>query len=77
MKVEKIRESKTNITLILSIAGTKMMAGDKLFEKGIEISKYIRFAYKNDRIHIILDTIKLERHWLFTMVDFLQKVLQA
>lgn len=73
--VEKIKESKTNVTLILSQKGSQKVAGDDLFQKGIEISKYIRFAYKNDRIHIILDTIKLEKHWLYTMVDFLQKVI--
>ncbi len=73
--VEKIKENKTNVTLILSQKGTKMVAGDELFKSGIEISKYIRFAYRNDRIHIILDTIKLEKHWLYTMVDFLQKVV--
>jgi transcription-repair coupling factor (superfamily II helicase) len=75
LKVEKIKESKTNITLILSLEGTKEMSGDNLFKTGLEISKYIRFAFKQDRIHIILDTIKLDRHWLYTMVDFLQSVL--
>jgi len=73
--VEKIVESKTNITLILSIEATKDIAGDKMFRSGIEISSYIRFAYKKDRINIILDTIKLDKHWLFTMVDFLHKIV--
>lgn len=76
LQVEKIQENKTSVTLIISMDGSKKLAGDEIFQKGIEISKYIRFAYKRDRIHIILDTIKLERHWLFTMVDFLQNILQ-
>ncbi|MBN2540369.1 MAG: transcription-repair coupling factor [Bacilli bacterium] len=75
MNVEKIIENKTNITLVLSIEGSKDVAGDRLFQSGLEISRYIRFAYKRDRIHIILDTLKLDRHWLFTMVDFLQQVV--
>ena len=76
ISVEKIQENKTNITLILSPEGTKMMAGDDLFKSGINISKYIRFAYKRERIHIILDTIKLDRHWLYTMVEFLQEIVK-
>ncbi|MCK4552238.1 MAG: transcription-repair coupling factor [Tenericutes bacterium] len=72
--VEKIQENKTNVTLILTSAASKEAAGDNLFKSGIEISKYIRFAFKKDKIQIILDTIKLDKHWLFTMVDFLQKV---
>lgn len=76
LNVEKITENKTNVTLMLSIEGSKLIAGDTLFQKGIEISKYIRFAYKKGRIHIILDTVKLDKHWLFTMVDFLQRIVE-
>ncbi len=75
IQVEKIIENKTNISLILTIEGTLAVAGDKIFKSGVEISRYIRFAYKKDRIHIILDTIKLDRHWLYTMVEFLQSVV--
>jgi len=76
LQVEKIQENKTSVTLVISMEGSKQLAGDQIFQKGMEISKYIRFAYRRDRIHIILDTIKLERHWLFTMVDFMQKILK-
>ena len=72
--IEKMIESKTNITLIVSEEGTKRLAGDKLFTSGIKISKYLRFAYKQERINIVLDTIKLERHWLFTMCEFLEGI---
>ena len=72
---EKIIENKTNITLVLTEDASKNIAGDNLFKSGIDISNHIRFAFKRNRIHIILDTIKLERHWLYTMVDFLQKVV--
>jgi transcription-repair coupling factor (superfamily II helicase) len=73
---EKIQERKTNITLILSEKSTKQIAGDKLFAAGIKISKFIRFALKNNRIHIILDTVGLDRHWLYTMVGFLESITQ-
>jgi transcription-repair coupling factor (superfamily II helicase) len=73
--VEKIIENKTNVTLILSMEGSRRIAGDALFQSGLEISRYIRFAYKKEKINIILDTLKLEKHWLYTMVDFLQNVV--
>ncbi len=59
----------------MSIEGSKNIAGDDLFKFGLEISSLIRFAYKKDRIHIILDTLKLEKHWIYTMVEFLQSVV--
>ncbi|MCK7486685.1 MAG: hypothetical protein MZU97_15120 [Bacillus subtilis] len=55
--------------------GSKRIAGDRLFRAGNETSNFIRFAYKEDRIHVILDTIRLQRHWLYTMVEFLERIL--
>jgi transcription-repair coupling factor (superfamily II helicase) len=74
LDIEKIKDSKAKRTLIVSKEGTKKMAGDHIFKSGIDVSKDIRFAYKNDQIHIILDTLNLEKHWLFTMVEFLDKI---
>ena len=76
LDIEKVKDSKSKRTLIVSKKGTKKMAGDQIFKTGMNVSKDIRFAYKNDQIHIILDTVKLEKHWLFTMVDFLDKIVQ-
>ncbi len=74
LDIEKINESKTNITLIISEEGTKKLAGDKLFSTGMKISKFLRFTYKENKIHIILDTIQLDKHWLYTMCEFLELI---
>lgn len=74
INIEKIKENITSKTLIVSKEGTKKMAGDQLFKSGIEVSNHIRFLYKNDQIYIIIDTINLEKHWLFTAVEFLDKI---
>ncbi len=74
--VEKIVESKTNISLIVSEEGTNKLAGDMLFTTGMTVSKYLRFAYKQNKINIILDTVHLDRHWLYTMCDFLELIVK-
>lgn len=76
LDIDKIQESKTNITLIVSEESSSTLAGDKIFSSGLKVSPYLRFAYKKNHIHFILDTIELDRHWLFTMVEFLDKVLK-
>jgi len=76
LSIEKIKETKSKRTLIVSKEGTKKMAGDKIFKQGIDVSNHIRFQYKNEQIHIILDTVDLDNHWLFTMVEFLDKINQ-
>jgi transcription-repair coupling factor (superfamily II helicase) len=75
LEVEKITETKTNISLTISEEGSKKMAGDELFSSGMKVSDYLRFSYKDNKIHIILDTVGLEKHWLFTMVEFLESIL--
>ncbi|MBU0997507.1 MAG: transcription-repair coupling factor [Firmicutes bacterium] len=72
--IEKISESKTNITLIVSVMGSKKIAGEDVFTSGMHISPYLRFAYKNEKIRFILDTIELNKHWLYTMVEFLDSL---
>jgi transcription-repair coupling factor (superfamily II helicase) len=74
LDIEKIKDNKTSKTLIVSKKGTKKLAGDQIFQSGLDVSKDIRFSYKNEQIHIILDTINLEKHWIFTMVKFLDQI---
>ena len=74
--VEKIIETKSNITLILSEEGTTNIAADNMFKKSLDITKDFRFEYKKNKIRIILETINLDRHWLFTMVEFLEKIVE-
>jgi len=75
LDVVKIQETKTNITLTISEEGSKTIAGDELFVSGLKISDFLRFSYKNNKIQIILDTVGLEKHWLYTMVEFLESIL--
>lgn len=72
--IEKMTENRTNITLTVTPEGTKKLAGDKVFNTGNEVSRFLRFSYRSERINIILDTVNLEKHWLYTMCAFLQKI---
>ncbi|MGD9909507.1 MAG: transcription-repair coupling factor [Candidatus Izemoplasmatales bacterium] len=74
--IEKIHETKTNITFIVSVEGSKFLAGDTLFASGYKISPYIRFSYKEEKIHITIDTIELKKHWLFTATEFFDLVIK-
>lgn len=74
LDVEKIKENKTNITLIISLEQTNKMAASNLFKTSLDVSKEFRFSIEKDRFNIILDTLNLQEHWLYTMVDFLEKL---
>ncbi|MFA5289638.1 MAG: transcription-repair coupling factor, partial [Candidatus Izemoplasmatales bacterium] len=73
--VDRMLEHKTHVALILTEQATHDVAGDAMFMTGERVSRFFRFAYKNQRIQIILDTVGLKRHWLYTMTEFLEVLL--
>ncbi|MCK5761615.1 MAG: transcription-repair coupling factor [Candidatus Izimaplasma sp.] len=70
--IEKVRETKNNVTFVVTKEKSQEINGEYLFMKANDISKFIRFTYRLDRINIIIDTIKLDRHYLYFIVDLLQ-----
>ena len=72
--VERIRPTKNHITFVLSKEASRKVNGEYLFTKANEISKFIRFTYRLDQINIILDTIKLPKHYLYYIVDLLELI---
>ncbi len=70
--VEKVRETKNNITFIISKEKSKEINGEYLFMKANDISKFISFTYRLEQINISIDTIKLDQHYLYIIVDLLE-----
>ena len=74
LDVEKIKENKARITLVLSENQTSSMAASNLFKSSLDVSKDFRFTIEQNQFHIILETINLTKHWLYSMVDFMEKL---
>ena len=72
--IEKIRETKNNVTFILSKEHSSNINGEYLFMKANDISKFIRFTYRLDKLNIIIDTIKLDKHYLYYIVELLENM---
>ena len=63
--VVNTRQTKTFVEVILPSYTSSKIDGEKLFFSAYEISKYFRFSYQDKCIHIILDTIKLDKHFIY------------
>ncbi len=72
--VEKIRKLKNNVTITLNEDVSSNINGEFLFMKANDLSRFIRFEFKNNRLNIIFETIKLDRHYLYYVVDLLEFV---
>lgn len=72
--IERIRETKNNVFFMFCEEASANINGEVLFTKANDISKYIRFTYKNKKIQVIIDTIKLPTHYLYTITRLLEVI---
>ncbi len=75
LEVENSKQTKNFIDLELSINISNKIDGEKLFYLAYEVSKYFRLSYKNNKIHIILDTVKLEEHFIIYLTKLFSRIL--
>ena len=52
-----------------------MINGEDLFMMSYEVSKNFRLNYKENKIHIILDLVNLDKHFLLYLIDLLTKLI--
>ena len=72
--INKVVTMKNNIDIELPCELSSKIDGERLFNDAYSISKMFRFLYKDSSIHIILDTIKFEKHFLIYLIELLEKI---
>lgn len=77
MGIIKINETKTTIEIIISAEKTKMINGEKLFIDAYRISKYFKFNYHNGCLGIVLELVKLEKHYIFYLIELLNTMKES
>lgn len=77
LEIKKVNQTKTFIDLELSESTSQSINGEELFRISYEISKNFRLSYKNNRIHIILDLVNLDKHFLVYLIELLNKILES
>jgi len=73
-EIEQVRQTKNSIELYFSLNITKKIDIEELFVNAFHISTMFRFQSKMDKMIIILDTIKLEKHPVYYIVDLISKI---
>lgn len=76
LNITETKQTKTYIEIVLPQYISKQIDGEKLFFTAYEISKYFRFSYNNNQIHIYLDTIKLDKHFVYYLNDLLGVIIE-
>jgi len=74
LDIIQVQQSKNSVSLIFSQEASKRIDGEKLFLDACQISRMFRFQFKNKNLIVVLDTIKLEKHYLFYLLSLMNKI---
>lgn len=73
-EIEKINSNRNSIELFFSKEMTAKVDGEELFMEAFKITTMFRFKMLHEQLIIILDTIKLDKHYIYYLVDLLSKI---
>ena len=80
LNIKKVNQTKNFISIILSKELTKNIDGELLFLDVISLTRKFRFSMKNEELTITLDTVSLDKHFIYyliEMVDILKKAIKS
>ena len=76
LEITKVKQTKTMIDLELSEDISKKINGEELFMLSYEVSKHFKLNYKENKIHIILELVNLEKHFLLYIIELLTNIIE-
>ena len=71
LNIKQIKQTKNSIEITLPIELTDKIDGEKLFIDLYTLSKMFRLSMKNRRLIIIFDIVKLDKHFIYYLIDML------
>lgn len=72
--VERLHTTKKEVTLTFTKEASDDINGEYLFMKANEMSKFITFRYRLEKVNIYIDVQKIPKHYLYYLVDLLEAV---
>lgn len=74
LDVIQVIQNRNSISIVFSQEMSEKIDGEQLFIDACKISRMFRFQFKNKNLIIVLDTIKLEKHYLFYFLSLMNKI---
>ena len=72
LEIIEVRQSKNSIELIFSEEMSKKIDGEQIFMDATKITPMFRFGVRGPCFAIILDTIHLEKHYIYYLIELLK-----
>ena len=83
-KIESMQlNGKRYTTIYMSLYGisnlediSKKIQGEELFMLSYEVSHNFKLSFKDNKIHIILELVNLDKHFLIYIIELLSKLIE-
>ena len=72
LNITEVKQTKNFVEVIIPNEITSSIKMDELFLKISKLSMMFRFSLKREKLCITLDTIKLDKHFVYYLVELLQ-----
>jgi len=77
LKIEKIIQTKNSISLYLPSNLSAKINGDQLFMEACSLTRKFRFGMKKGELIITLDTVTLDKHYIYYLLDVLEIIRKS
>lgn len=71
LHITRVRQTSNFIEIYIPRELTKNMNGQKLFMETTSLSRNFRFSQKLEQLIVTLDIVKLDKHFIYYLIDFL------
>ena len=75
--VDKIKVNRNSVDVIFNKNITNKIDGRELFMEVNKLSRMFRFSMKDNSLVITLDTIKLDKHYIYYLIDLVKLVKKS
>ena len=76
LEIRRVKQTKIMVDLELSESVSSKIKGEELFTMSYDVSRNFKLGYKENKIHIVLDIVNLEKHFLLYLIELLSKVIE-
>lgn len=77
LNIKKVSQTKNFISITLPMELSNNVDGDKLFIRVCSLTRKFRFSMKNKELIITLDTINLDKHYIYYLIDLLNIIKEC
>ena len=77
LDIKKVRQTKTTIEITIEGERLKKLDFDDIFMASFKITPMFRFKSISEKVVIILDTVKLEKHPIYCLTELLEYIIKT